>query len=159
MLVSLYPSQSEPTLKKISLRVKSGSSLAIVGPSGTGRATLVDVMLGLITADSGQVLISGLSPRDAIDEFAGALAYVPQNIVIASGSIRDNVTLGYQIDQSFDEIIWESLEIARLSEFVKSLPEGLNSQVGEFGKNLSGGQRQRLGIARATVHQTETAST
>ena len=144
-----YPSNDKAALRNISLSVKNGTSVAIVGPSGAGKTTLVDVMLSVMTADTGQVLISNLSPKEAIDKYPGALAYVPQNIIITNGTIRENVALGYPKNQYSDDLIWESIELARLTDFVKSLPEGLDTKVGEFGKNISGGQRQRLGIARA----------
>jgi ABC-type multidrug transport system fused ATPase/permease subunit len=144
-----YPGQQLPTLNSLNLDVTKGQSIAIVGPSGAGKTTLVDVLLGLLEPDSGEVLISGMLPRKAIENWAGAIAYVPQNVAIINGTIRENITLGYPVGSECDEFIREALQLAQLTELVKGLPNGLDTNVGERGAKLSGGQRQRLGIARA----------
>ena len=144
-----YPNKSTEALSEVNLLIPSGSRYAIVGPSGAGKTTLVDVLLGLIHPDSGQILINGVTPLTAIHNFPGALAYVPQNIVISSGTIRSNIAFGYPEDLAKDYLCWEALELAQMSQFVHELPDQLDTKVGEFGKSLSGGQRQRLGIARA----------
>jgi ATP-binding cassette, subfamily B, bacterial PglK len=144
-----YPGELTPTLCCLDLTVSSGKSLAIVGPSGSGKTTLVDVLLGLLNPDGGEVLISKLPPTDAIVRWPGSVAYVPQNVAIINGSIRANVTLGYSVGPETDEYIYEALRLAQLLDLVKSMPEGLDTNVGERGTKLSGGQRQRLGIARA----------
>ena len=105
--------------------------------------------MGVLQPTSGSVQISGLSPLQAIISWPGAISYVPQDTLIISGSIRENVGLGFSNLESFDELIWESLALAQLEDFVRNLPGGLSAQVGERGTQLSGGQRQRLGIARA----------
>lgn len=144
-----YPSRTSKTLQDISLRVSAYSIFAIVGPSGGGKTTLADLILGVLQPTSGSVQISGLSPLQAIINWPGAISYVPQDTLIISGSIRENVGLGFSNLESFDELIWESLALAQLEDFVRNLPGGLSAQVGERGTQLSGGQRQRLGIARA----------
>jgi ABC-type multidrug transport system fused ATPase/permease subunit len=144
-----YPGQEVPALRTVSLTVKSGESMAIVGPSGSGKSTLVDVLLGLLNPDEGEVMISKLSPRHAIENWAGAVAYVPQNVAIMNGTIRENVTLGYPVGTDSDEFVHEALRLAQLSDLIKEMPAGLDTNVGERGAKLSGGQRQRLGIARA----------
>jgi len=144
-----YPNKVNNALTDINLEVKIGSSLAIVGPSGAGKTSLVDVLLGVIPHSSGVVKISGLNPQDAIKKWSGALAYVPQDVSISNGSFRENVVLGYPISKSEDGLIWDALDTAQLSDFVRSLPDGLDTPVGERGTKISGGQRQRLGIARA----------
>ena len=144
-----YPLQSAPALNNLSLRVEEGSSLAIVGPSGAGKTTLVDVILGVLPYNSGSVKISDMSPLDAIERWPGAISYVPQNVTIANGTFRSNVAFGYGIEVTSDKLVWEALETAQLDHFVKSLPNQLDSLVSENGSNLSGGQKQRLGIARA----------
>ena len=144
-----YPDKEIPTLKNISINVNSGSSIALVGPSGAGKTTIVDVLLGILTPDSGSVKISGHSPMEAILNWPGAIAYVPQDVNIINGSIRDNIGMGYSSAFTSDEMVWGALETASLANFVRELPFGLDSSVGEGGANLSGGQRQRLGIARA----------
>jgi ATP-binding cassette, subfamily B, bacterial PglK len=144
-----YPDKDMPTLKDISINVSSGSSIALVGPSGAGKTTIVDVLLGILTPDSGSVTISGHSPMEAILNWPGAIAYVPQDVKIVNGSIREYIGMGYSSAFASDEMVWGALETALLAKFVRELPFGLDSNVGEGGANLSGGQRQRLGIARA----------
>jgi ABC-type multidrug transport system fused ATPase/permease subunit len=144
-----YPGKHAPTLNSVSLSVDGGKSLAIVGPSGSGKTTLVDVILGLLNPDEGEVLVSKMSPRDAIEKWPGSVAYVPQNVTIMNGSIRENVTLGYPVGPETDEYVHEALRLAQLSDLIKQMPQGLETNVGERGAKLSGGQRQRLGIARA----------
>lgn len=144
-----YPNKSINALNNVSVEVKAGKSLAIVGPSGAGKTSLVDVLLGVVPHSSGSVKISGLFPQAAINKWSGAISYVPQDVTISNGSFRANVALGYPSSVLDDAQIWEALETAQLSDFVRGLPEGLDTQVGERGTKISGGQRQRLGIARA----------
>ncbi len=144
-----FSKESERVLDDISLTIPPGAFVGIVGPSGAGKTSLIDVLLGILIPDSGQVLISKHSPLTAIATWPGAISYVPQEVFIAAGSIRENVALGYPLDFATDENISETLRISQLQDFVSSLPNGLETQVGERGTKLSGGQRQRLGIARA----------
>jgi ABC-type multidrug transport system fused ATPase/permease subunit len=144
-----YPSRLEPAVDRVSLDIKAGSLIAFVGPSGAGKTTLIDIFLGVLPPDSGTVTISGLFPRDSITRWPGATAYVPQDVLIVSGSIRENVALGYPREAATDALVMSAIEIAQLQKFVKDSPMGLDSDVGERGFKLSGGQRQRLGIARA----------
>jgi ABC-type multidrug transport system fused ATPase/permease subunit len=146
-----YPGTPNPAIAGINLNLAKGQTLAIVGRSGSGKTTLVDVLLGLIAPTAGTAHVSGLPPEQSIRQWPGSIAYVPQHAYIVDGSIRDNVSLGYQPDEVSDEAIWAALEAAQLGKFVRSLKEGLNSKVGENGTNLSGGQKQRLGIARALL--------
>jgi ABC-type multidrug transport system fused ATPase/permease subunit len=122
-----------------------------VGPSGAGKTTLIDIILGLITPESGDVLISGIKPSEAIVKHPGAISYVPQDILISDGSVKDNVVLGYDKSQVPQAQIEKALDIAQLSKVVSSMSNGLDTQVGDRGTLLSGGQRQRLGIARALI--------
>lgn len=144
-----YPGKSTPAISEVSLIVPPGSSVAFVGPSGAGKTTIIDVLLGVLNPDNGSVSISGLAPLLAVAKWPGAVSYVPQDVVIAAGSIRENVALGYPIGEASDELVMGALKVAHLDEFVSSLPEGIETQVGERGAKISGGQRQRLGIARA----------
>ena len=144
-----YPGKPTLAISEVSLIVPSGSSVAFVGPSGAGKTTIIDVLLGVLNPDSGSVSISGLAPLLAVAKWPGAVSYVPQDVVIAAGSIRENVALGYPIGVASDELVMGALKVAHLDEFVSSLPEGIETQVGERGAKISGGQRQRLGIARA----------
>jgi ABC-type multidrug transport system fused ATPase/permease subunit len=121
----------------------------LVGSSGAGKTTLVDVILGVLSPDKGEIKISGTVPLVAIAKFPGALSYVPQDVTISSGTIRENVAQGYPENLMNDGLIWEALKLAQLDEFVRTLPEGLDTNTGERGTRMSGGQRQRLGIARA----------
>jgi ABC-type multidrug transport system fused ATPase/permease subunit len=144
-----YPNQSKAAVKNVTLKIRSGESVAIVGPSGAGKTSLIDLILGVQPPDSGMVLISGKNPEEAVALWPGAIAYVPQEIRISNSTFRENVSLGFSQESDNDDLIWEALEIAQLTEFVKNLPLELSTQVGNRGTALSGGQRQRLGIARA----------
>jgi len=144
-----YPGNSNPAILDITLNVVEGSLIAFVGPSGAGKSTIVDVLLGIIPPDYGSVTISGVSPLEAISKWPGAISYVPQDVLISNGTIRENVALGYPLEVATDDLVTKALTIAHLDEFVTQLPQGLDTHVGERGTKLSGGQRQRLGIARA----------
>lgn len=146
-----YPGVSERVLDGISLNIASGEVIAIVGPSGAGKTTLIDIVLGLIFPDRGEVLISNLKPLEAIAKFSGAIAYVPQDILISDGTVRENVALGFDAEEVPQAQIENALEIAQLSKMIFGMPDGINTQVGDRGTLLSGGQRQRLGIARALL--------
>lgn len=144
-----YPGRHESAISEVSLRIPSGTSVAIVGPSGAGKTTLIDILLGVIDASEGQVLISGLAPLAAISKWPGAIAYVTQDVMISNGTIRENIGLGYPLEMASNELVIGALKVAHLDHFVSELPSGIDTPVGERGTQISGGQRQRLGIARA----------
>ena len=144
-----YPGRHESAISEVSLRIPSGTSVAIVGPSGAGKTTLIDILLGVIDAGEGQVLISGLAPLEAISKWPGAIAYVTQDVMISNGTIRENIGLGYPLEMASNELVIGALKVAHLDHFVSELPSGIDTPVGERGTQISGGQRQRLGIARA----------
>lgn len=144
-----YPLKDSPAISHVSLTIPAGASVAFVGPSGAGKTTIIDVILGVLNPDEGSVLISGLSPLMAVSKWPGAISYVPQDVVIAAGTIRENVSLGYPSESATDDLVHSALRVAHLDKFVASLPLGIDTQVGERGAKISGGQRQRIGIARA----------
>jgi ABC-type multidrug transport system fused ATPase/permease subunit len=146
-----YPNAEAPNIQDLDLQVKPGQIIAIVGPSGAGKTTFVDLLLGILQPDKGQIVVSGAKPLKAIETWPGAIAYVPQDVLIADGTIKENVALGFPSAAVSDELIWEALKVASLDHFVRDLPGGIDSMVGERGSKLSGGQRQRLGIARAMI--------
>jgi ABC-type multidrug transport system fused ATPase/permease subunit len=148
-LTFFYPGSMKPALSGISLEIAPGTTCAIVGPSGSGKTTLVDIMLGMFEPSSGFVSISGKHPVEVVREFPGSIAYVPQDVSIIHGTIRENVALGYPIADATDERVMGAIQIGQLEDLIKKLPDGLDSSVGSRGSKLSGGQRQRLGIARA----------
>ena len=148
-----YPNSDTPAISEVSLEIVPGSSVAVVGTSGAGKTTVIDALLGVLNPDSGKVLISELPPLEAIAKWPGAISYVPQDVVIAAGTIRENVALGYPIEVATDELVLKALKVAHLEEYVQSLPNGVDTEVGERGAKISGGQRQRLGIARAMFTQ------
>jgi ABC-type multidrug transport system fused ATPase/permease subunit len=144
-----YPNKQEFALSDVSFRIEPGEFVAIVGSSGAGKTSIVDVILGVINPTQGSVLISDTHPREAFKNWAGAVGYVPQNVEIVNASIRDNIILGYPYKESYDELISKAIGFAQLSDVISTLPDHEKTIVGERGAELSGGQRQRLGIARA----------
>ena len=148
-LTLTYPGKSKPAIDNLSLEVSEGQFVAIVGSSGAGKTSLVDVVLGVLFPNEGSVTISSDTPLSAISKWPGAIAYVPQDVVIISGTIGENVSLGFPANSDNEQFIKDAISIAQLSNFVTTLPNGLATPVGERGAKISGGQRQRLGIARA----------
>jgi ABC-type multidrug transport system fused ATPase/permease subunit len=146
-----YPGKESWTISEVNLDISSGEFVAIVGPSGGGKTTLVDLLLGIISPQEGEILISGLQPILTIKKWPGGISYVPQEIFLNNGSIEDNIFLGYPENLRSKELLFDLIKKIDLESFVLSLPLGVKSHVGENGSNLSGGQRQRIGIARALL--------
>jgi len=144
-----YPNTNGFQLDNINLRINSGSTVAIVGPSGAGKTTLIDLLLGILEPESGTLKISGLKPSETVEKWPGGISYVPQSVEVISGTVKENIALGYPTDAIADELVWHSLEVAQLKDAFYSMKDQLDTQVGENGSKISGGQRQRLGIARA----------
>jgi ATP-binding cassette, subfamily B, bacterial PglK len=146
-----YNNSKSPTIKKTSLRIEPGQLVAFVGKSGVGKTTLIDLILGVLHPTNGRVTVSNSPPLNAINLFPGAIAYVPQDVKLTLGTVRQNLTLGYKESEISDEVMWNALNLAQLSTFVSDKKEGLDYYLGDGGTNLSGGQRQRFGIARALI--------
>lgn len=138
-------------IRNLNLLIRRGTSNAIVGPSGSGKSTLVDLLIGTLASGSKEVSLSSEDPKKAIETWPGAVAYVPQDVFIVDGSIKDNVTLGFSSEQFSDAEILSVLRDTGLSDLVNSFETGIDHQIGEYGNQLSGGQKQRLGIARALI--------
>jgi ABC-type multidrug transport system fused ATPase/permease subunit len=144
-----YPHSDSWALRNVNLFIREGEFIAIVGNSGSGKTTLIDVLLGVIKPDTGEVSISGCAPETAIQKWPGAISYAPQETTIISGTIAENVSLGYSGNEIRYEEINRAIRESHLENHVASLEEGLETSLGERGSGFSGGQRQRLGIARA----------
>lgn len=144
-----YPKTDSDVLRDVSFSVPLGSSIGLIGESGAGKSTLADVILGILFPREGRVLYGSMNVHEYPLKWAEKLAYIPQAIYLADESIRANVAFGIEPDKIDEDKVWAALDEAQLSDFVRSLPEGLDTEVGERGVRLSGGQRQRIGIARA----------
>ncbi len=144
-----YPNSSVRVLDQACMKIMYGESVGVIGSSGAGKTTAVDIILGLLCPQKGQVLIDGVDIRQNMEGWLSQIGYIPQMIFMLDGSIRENIAFGEERKQVKDSDVWRALEQASLSDFVKSLPEGLDTEIGERGIRISGGQRQRIGIARA----------
>lgn len=148
-IVYSYPLATKPALTGLTLAILRGTSVGIIGDSGAGKSTLIDVMLGLLEPDSGHISVDGRDIRSDLRAWQNSIGYVPQSIYLTDDTIRANVAFGVPSASIDDAAVHRTLEAAQLTDFVKSLPDGVNTLVGERGVRLSGGQRQRIGIARA----------
>ena len=146
-----YPGRAAATLSNVSVEAYPGQIIAITGPSGGGKSTLLNSVLGVLPVAEGVVSISGMTPRECFKKWPGAVSYVSQSHPVIQGSVRENICLGLSPDGFTEDSFWEVLRIAHLDDYVKTLPLGLDSQVGDKGSRFSGGQKQRLGIARALL--------
>jgi len=144
-----YPRSAEPVIENVSFSIPKNKSVAFVGPSGAGKTTLADLILGVLSPDSGGVFYEGKSIHLDFDQWSKCIGYIPQQIYLLDESIMENVAFGIELEEVDEEKVWRALEQAQLREFVESLPEGVSTVVGDRGVRLSGGQRQRVGIARA----------
>lgn len=150
-----YPNTDKLILEQADMEIPIGKSVGIIGPSGAGKTTAVDIILGLLDVQGGTITCGGQNVMDNYASWLSHIGYIPQTIYLTDDPIRDNIAFGINRDEIDDKRIWEVLEEAQLKEFVESLPEGLDTSVGERGVRISGGQRQRLGIARALYHNPE----
>jgi len=147
-----YPGTSTPSLNNVSLSIKHGESVGFIGTSGAGKSTLVDILLGLLSPDQGEVKVDGNDIRQNLRGWQNQIGYVPQSIFLSDDTLLRNIAFGLSLDKINEDAAWRAIRSAHLEEFIHSLPEGLNTIVGERGVRLSGGQRQRIGIARALYH-------
>lgn len=150
-----YPNTTRLILDKADMVIPVGKSAGIIGPSGAGKTTAVDILMGLLDVQGGRVTCGGREVMENYASWLSHIGYIAQNIYLTDDPIRDNVAFGVNRENIDDKRVWEVLEEAQLKEFVESLPEGLDTSIGERGVRISGGQRQRLGIARALYHNPE----
>lgn len=151
-----YPDAASDTLKNISFRVGRGETIAFIGATGCGKTTLVQLIARFYDATAGEVLVDGVNVKDySFDALYDKLGYVTQRAVLFSGSVRDNVNFGESDAVRSDENVWQALSLARASDFVENMPDGLGQNIEQGATNVSGGQKQRLSIARALARKPE----
>lgn len=150
-----YLRNEKKVLDNVSLSITKGEAVAIIGASGAGKTTLIDIILGVLQPQSGSVYVDGCDIFSNLSGWHQQIGYIPQNIYLSDDTIRNNIAFGIDSEDIDDERVLLALEKAQLKEFVLSMEEGLDSLVGERGVRLSGGQRQRIGIARALYHDPE----
>ena len=144
-----YPNSSRMVLDGISLKIKCGTSVALIGASGMGKTTLADLILGVIQPNAGDITVDGHSIGDHMSAWHKLFGYIPQNIYLMDDTIRNNIAFGIHKDDICEQDIWDAVEEAQLKDFIEGLEDGLDTVIGERGARISGGQRQRIGIARA----------
>ena len=150
-----YPNTEKNVFSDASLVIPKNKSVAFIGPSGQGKTTMADIILGLLEPQKGEVLVDGVNIRKGIHAWNRKLGYIPQTISLLDASIRDNILFGIGKDKIDENRLGEAVKEAQLKEFIDTLEEGLDTVIGEGGVRLSGGQRQRIGIARALYHNPE----
>lgn len=150
-----YPDTDKNIFTDAHMVVHKGQSVGIIGPSGAGKSTIVDILLGLLHAQEGEITCDGIDIFKNYESWLSQIGYIPQTIYLIDESIRDNIAFGIDADKIDDNRIWEALEEAQLADFVRSLPDGLDATIGDRGVRISGGQRQRIGIARALYNKPE----
>ncbi len=150
-----YPETDKAVLENVSLRIRKGSSVGIVGVTGAGKTTLVDLILGLLKPDKGRVCYGTMDIHENYPRWREHIGYIPQTIYMTDDTIRKNVALGVPDEEIDEDALWRALENAQLADFVRGLKDGLDTVIGERGVRISGGQRQRIGIARALYRDPE----
>jgi ABC-type multidrug transport system fused ATPase/permease subunit len=151
-VVFRFPAAPAPALDGVTIRIPHGTSVGLIGGSGAGKSTAVDVLLGLLEPTEGRVTVDGIDIRDNLRGWQNLVGYVPQSIYLCDESLRENVAFGVPPEEVDEQALERAIRAARLDDFVATLPDGLSTVVGERGVRLSGGQRQRIGIARALYH-------
>lgn len=147
-----YPTGDSEVLTKVNLSIRKNQAVALIGPSGAGKTTLADIILGILEPTQGEILVDGQNIAEKKHEWQKNLGYIPQTIYLLDDTIKNNIIFGAADIDEDDSKLWKAIEEAQLKEFVESLSEGVDTEVGESGIRLSGGQRQRIGIARALYH-------
>lgn len=150
-----YPETEKPVLEDVSLRISKGSSVGIVGVTGAGKTTLVDLVLGLLKPEKGRICYGSMDIHENYPEWREHIGYIPQTIYMTDDTIRKNIALGVPDEEIDEDALWRALENAQLADFVRGLKDGLDTVIGERGVRISGGQRQRIGIARALYRDPE----
>lgn len=150
-----YPNTDKKILDQAEMTIPLGKSVGVVGPSGAGKSTVIDIILGLLRPQEGNVLCNNRDVYDNYPSWLSHIGYIPQVIYLSDDSIRSNIAFGVAEEKIDETRIWQVLEEAQMAEFVRRLPEGLDTSVGDRGVRISGGERQRLGIARALYHNPE----
>jgi ABC-type multidrug transport system fused ATPase/permease subunit len=150
-----YPNNDEYILKDINLKIKSGESIGIVGKTGEGKSTIIDLVCGLIQPQKGNILVDSIDIQKNLKSWQQQIGYVPQNIYILDDTIRENIIFGRKIDDNNQNYLTEAIKLAQLDNLISNLPQGLNTFVGDRGTRLSGGQIQRIGIARAIMNNAQ----
>lgn len=154
-IVYAYPNTDKLIFDHAHMEVPYGKSVGIMGPSGAGKSTIVDILLGLLRIKEGTITCDGINIFENYPSWLAQIGYIPQSIYLVDEPIRNNIAFGIAEEEIDDNRIWQVLEEAQLKDFIKTLPEGLDTTIGDRGVRLSGGQRQRLGIARALYHNPE----
>ncbi len=150
-----YPNTEKKIFDQANMTIPYGKSVGIMGTSGAGKSTAVDIILGLLHVQEGSITCDGKNIFESYASWLAQVGYIPQTIYLVDESIRENIGFGIKVEDIDEKRVWETLEEAQLKDFVESLPEGLDTKVGDRGVRLSGGQRQRIGIARALYHNPE----
>jgi ATP-binding cassette subfamily C protein len=150
-----YPESDKPAIKDITLTIPKASSIAFVGPTGSGKTTLADILLGLLKPDKGSIKAGGHNIYENLSAWHARIGYIPQFIYLLNDTIKNNIAFGLEDSEIDKEKLDTAVQTAQLDEFISTLPEGIETVVGERGIRLSGGQRQRIGIARALYNNPE----
>ena len=142
-------------IKKGCLKIKKGQMVGIIGESGSGKTTLVDLILGLLQPQRGKIYYNGIDINDNIDEWRSKIAYLPQDTFIIDGSIKSNIAIGINKKCIDENSIYNAIQLAKLANFIQSIPKKEDTQIGEGAIKISGGQKQRIALARAFYHNKE----
>ena len=150
-----YPNTDRFIFDNASMSIPVGASVGVMGPSGAGKTTIIDILLGLLQPSQGSVEVDGIDIRENYAGWLGNVGYIPQNIYMLDSTIKENVAFGVDEQDIDEDRVWEVLKEAQLDTYIRSLPEGIDTDIGDRGIRISGGQRQRIGIARALYHNPE----